>query len=332
MSTELGKGGFDEILSLLSKLKPELRDAHDALAFTMHLSFLASNMVCTGLSEHDSGKDLPACPKGWNESKEGYVFRYRTNNKKGQHEQASPTLFTVKMIRVGPTLMLYAANDEETKNTNISKNSLSHITLVVRDKIVDQSQDAWNKMRSSVWDPKELFVDLPSLMKDFDNSLLRPLLGLKSTPTGSTTHGTMEDDSKGKREKEENKKGKEKPNEHRSTSRVERQDPLASNPHCPRPQFNPHEPPGMRPNNPRRGFNPFAPDNGGMLVGPRHPGFGSGLGAIPRRPPRNPGRMPGARFDPFGPFGGGGGGGGMMPDPDHFRAPGRRGFDEDDII
>ena len=120
------------------------------------------------------------------------MFRYRTNNKKGQHEQASPTLFTVKMIRVGPTLMLYAANDEETKNTNISKNSLSHITLVVRDKIVDQSQDAWNKMvRSSVWDPKELFVDLPSLMKDFDNSLLRPLLGSWMTDTNYNDTSSM---------------------------------------------------------------------------------------------------------------------------------------------
>mmetsp|Transcript_44288 Transcript_44288/g.73866 ORF Transcript_44288/g.73866 Transcript_44288/m.73866 type:complete len:309 (-) Transcript_44288:221-1147(-) len=298
----------------------------------IYLSWLRTWFVSVSQNMTAEKTHSQLAPKdGMNRKRAIYFATKQKNKKEQQQEQTLPTSFTVKMIRVGPNLMVYAANDEEMKNTKTSENSLNHITLVVRDKIVDQSQGALNKMlRSSGWNPKELFVDLPSLMKDLNNSLLKPLLGLKSAATDdNTTRGAMEVDSKGKEEEGEgNKKDKEKVTKPQGASRVERPNPFASSHAPPRPRFNPNQPSGMRPNNPRRGFNPFAPDNG-MLVGPRHPGFGSGLGAIPPRRPRNPGRIPGARFDPFGPFGGGSG---MTPDPDHFRAPGRRGFDEDDII
>jgi proteasome inhibitor subunit 1 (PI31) len=53
---------------------------------------------------------------------------------------------------------------------------------------------------------------------------------------------------------------------------------------------------------------PFGPEAGGSLLGPRHPGFGPGLGIGPGGfggpGLGGPGMgMPGARFDPYGPPG-----------------------------
>ena len=73
----------------------------------------------------------------------------------------------------------------------------------------------------------------------------------------------------------------------------------------------------------------FGSGTGGSLIGPGHPGFGNA-----GRPTRNPGGhfsgvLPGARFDPIGPFvgqgrgvgGGRGRGMGGGPNPDHLPPP-----------
>ncbi len=65
------------------------------------------------------------------------------------------------------------------------------------------------------------------------------------------------------------------------------------------------------------GFGGFGP--GGMVVGPNHPSFMMGRGRGRGRGGLPPGVPPGARFDPYGPFGG-------EPDFDDFPPPGQGGF------
>ena len=117
-------------------------------------------------------------------------------------------------------------------------------------------------------------------------------------------------------------------------------------PAAPAPAPVPRPVPGFAPPVPRPvpGFAPPVPrpvpgrlpfdDGGGLLVGPRHPGWGGGdpLRAdrfAPRYDPVGPGDVPGG----LGPFGGAPTGGRRRrvpgePDPDHFRLPGHLGDDD----
>mmetsp|Transcript_5770 Transcript_5770/g.14009 ORF Transcript_5770/g.14009 Transcript_5770/m.14009 type:complete len:289 (-) Transcript_5770:56-922(-) len=280
-------------LAELSSKGLVFKNDHDALAFTIHMQFLRNEFVCTGISEEDSEKkDLSEIPEGWNDSDEGYCFCYRSKDGKEK--------VLLKMMKIEDSLLVYAMKPKQ--NAKLHK-----VHLVLKDRIKQSP-----KGEKPVLD-KKLFVDLIALIKDFEFKILNPILGVEPKKPDESSNSE----------------------ETKQTANT-RQEPIPIDPGAPRPGFPGFEPtaprfPGRlqpRPR-PRPGFNPFGPDTG-MLIGPRNPGFGRGGVPDPRRPfpGRNPGRIPGARFDPFGPFGAGGPG---EPKPDHWRAPGR-GFDDEDII
>ncbi|PHJ22235.1 pi31 proteasome regulator [Cystoisospora suis] len=81
-----------------------------------------------------------------------------------------------------------------------------------------------------------------------------------------------------------------------------------------------HQPPGVPDltdtRGPRHNWNQEQ-EGGGMHVGPRHPFFTGGDPRLPGgypTPPLPPGFVPGARYDPIGPYG-------AEPNPDHLRPP-----------
>jgi len=287
------------VRQLVEAAKPGFRDAHDVLAFGVHAVFLQKGYVCNGLGEGDARKDLPRseCPKGWNDSKEGYCFRYR--GKDGKDETI------VKMMRLGASLVVYVSKIQK-------KPKLFHAQFVPRDRIDASQIGGASKSSPSSSDSGKLFVDLGSLVRDLNQDFLLPLSG-QITVEKKDALETSKD------------KSNEEPKPQHSQPHPKQPTPMPLRPQRPDPRMPTH--PGLL-DPTRPSFNPFSPDTG-MLVGPRNPRFGgTGLGPIPqrgRRPGR--GRLPGARFDPFGPFPGSRRG----PGPDHFRIPGRD-FDDEDII
>jgi len=206
----------------------------------------------------------------------------------------------VKMMRLDNQLMVYAIRKDKAA-------ALRHAEFTPRE---------WIKLptnNKALEDYRTIFVNRDAMVRDFDRLLVVPLL--RATPATTQAKDKAEKEVKTRMEKAKPKSDPVKAPQ--PTPRVDPTRPISE----PRPR------PAPIPS----GFDPFRPDS--MLVGPRNPGFGGGLiyPRGPRRPGRNPGRLPGARFDPFSPFGGGQRG----PEPDHFRVPGRRnpfGDDDEDII
>jgi len=240
----------------------------------------------------ESYVETSPCPSGWNSSTEGYCFSYKGKG-------TEPPLL-VKMMRLDTQLMVYAIRKDDSA-------ALRHAEFTPMECIKLPASSR------SIEDYKTIFVNREALVRDFDRLVVVPLL--KGGPATNRVKDKAKEELKARMEKAKPKSEPTKAPQ--PTPRVDPTRPLSD----PRPR------PAPIPS----GFDPFRPDS--MLVGPRNPGFGGGLmdPRGPRRPSgRYPGRIPGARFDPFGPFGGGP----RSADPDHLRIPGRRNpfGDDEDII
>ena len=303
-----------EALASVKHLQPSLRDKFDAVAVALHAQFLREGFSLAALSESDDdAKAVQPLPSRWNASGDGYCFCYR----KGELRVVT------KMVRMGARLVVHASR--RTPDARV-------LTMTVR-----VSDHILQKTAFSPGALDAMYVKIGVLVSDFSRLIVRPLEA-KSSPAkaGSTVASEAGSSAKATDGKSRSGTGASSAAAIGTRPRPTPEQPRGG-PQRPIPQPGPSPLIDPRFRNPRRpaparpSFNPFAPDN--LLVGPRNPGFrGRGRGGIPR----GPGRIPGARFDPFGPFGGRGRGAFGEPDADHLRFPGPGrggfGFDDEDII
>ena len=257
--------------------------AEEAIALFCHACFLSKGFLCIGAKEDDWNEQEGEIPEGFSEADASvFSFKYRHGDLEGKS-------FLLRLIKMGNKLMASSVvlEDEDRSGT---------MQIKVAD-VVDPSLDP---------SAMDFFKGPAEFVQRVEEELVAPLDQLLLGGGGAG--------SRSRRER----------------SPLE-EDPLRDGPRVlpgrgyplPDPEsFIPGV--GAEDLYPDLGFpgSRFPrPGGGGNVVGPGHPLFG-GNGVGPANPPRpSINHPPGARFDPFGPFGGIGG----DPDPDGMGPFGGRG-------
>lgn len=258
------------VMAVIRASRPNFRNPHDKVAFTVHASFLASGCVLNATGPVAFADDALTSTANdevgidqWNEFEDNYAFVY-SNPEKGSKK------VLVKCLAMNDKLLVDAVADGSSEPV--------HLEINVGDYTGENGAGNYSSQ----------FKNFGKLVKSVEKEILAKLNPSRATSSSSEMRGQRESTN-------------------RPSLMVT--EPRGIQPIHPSGVIVPPVPgyggsdlyPG-----PGAGMYPSRGDLGGgsMLVGPNDPRFfGGGIGGQPGFPGGQPGVPPGARFDPYGPPG-----------------------------
>ncbi|KAH3756770.1 hypothetical protein Pelo_11446 [Pelomyxa schiedti] len=335
-------GDYDEeqwsvvsrVQDMLAATKCEPRHAHDCVALACHFAMLQRGFSFAGFG--DSPAPAPAAsspddggaassspaspaapadpPPGWNCDADVYSFKYT-------HARGAPgRTFLVKSLVLGPVLAMHAMD-------LAAPDRVLSVDVMVSSYVGSGSGATASGAASGSDDTGKNKGAAPTVFKDLDGLIIKFLSSVADKLVGASPiipTGPRRDKEPGLTERRDGGDDDETGLWDDWTRGATGGGGFGFG------AVN-HRPTPFISGDDRRRHPLTSPEYGGNLIGPRHPGFGGGVGGI-GRPPPGLGVPPGARYDPFGPPGvyptppqsgrGRGTGSAFGPDPDHLPPPG----------
>jgi len=268
------------IVTAIKEEKPQFRHSFDALIAILHVAMKLHGFRLQGIDD-SSAEKKPYLPAGWNSSNDSYSFTYK-------HHRSSLT-FVVKSLMLGQELLVSGVVLEDNKR-------LYSLQLSVKDYMSENAE---------MNDYDHLYKNLDKLIVLFKKEIICKFLpdlttdGASETPTATAPHRHLVDTPRYEPDYDPL----------RIPSIRPPQGPFMPGFGLPSPPFGVGDHdlyPSFANIPPSRAPGMFSPS--GNLIGPHHPGFGpyvtdpyGGPGNFQSQRPPNGGRVPGSRFDAYGP-------------------------------